>query len=129
MNVAGIIKQKGSEIVTARGDATLSDTAKVLVEHRIGAIVVTDDAGSVEGILSERDIVRAVAEAGADALSDRHDQVADLMARMTEGRFRHVPVVEDDKLVGIVSIGDIVKHRIAETELEVESMRGYIASG
>jgi CBS domain-containing protein len=143
MNVAGILKVKGSDIVTARADHTLLETAQTLAAHRIGALVVTEGDGRVSGIISERDIIRAIAENGAQALKSPvksfmtanvvtcvpEDTVADLMNEMTQGRFRHLPVVEDGRLTGIVSIGDVVKQRIAETELEVEAMRGYIASG
>ncbi len=143
MNVAGILKSKGSEIVTATANETLRDLAGTLAKRKIGAIVVTDASGGVAGIFSERDLVRAIAASGESALNDlvrehmtkdvvtcaRDDTVADLMSKMTEGRFRHLPVVEDGKLIGIISIGDVVKRRIQETELEVEAMRGYIASG
>ncbi len=143
MNVASILKTKGSDIVTATADGTLRDIAATLASHKIGAIVVTDASGSVVGIFSERDLVRAIAATGEGALKERvrdhmtkdvvtcgrEDTVADLMSKMTEGRFRHLPVVEDDALIGIISIGDVVKRRIQETEQEVEAMRGYIASG
>lgn len=143
MNVAGILKVKGSDIITARADHTLLETAQTLAAHRIGALVVTEGDGRVGGIISERDIIRAIAENGVQALQSPvksfmtanvvtcvpEDTVADLMNEMTQGRFRHLPVVEDGRLTGIVSIGDVVKQRIAETELEVEAMRGYIASG
>ena len=143
MNVAGILKSKGSDIVTATPEGSLRDVATTLASHKIGAIVVTDTSGSVVGIFSERDLVRAIAATGEGALNDRirdhmtkevvtcarEDTVADLMTKMTEGRFRHLPVVEDGALIGIISIGDVVKRRIQETEQEVEAMRGYIASG
>lgn len=143
MNVAGILKTKGSDIVTATPDETLRDIAAILASRKIGAIVVTGSTGGVSGIFSERDLVRAIAESGDAALNDkvqdhmttsvvtcvREDTVADLMSKMTEGRFRHLPVVEDGQLIGIISIGDVVKWRIEETEREVEAMRGYIASG
>lgn len=143
MNVAGMLSVKGSDIITARPDQTLRATAAILARHKIGAIVVTDDQDTVCGIFSERDLVRAIAEDGDRAMEEpleaymtrnvitcaKDDTVADLMNRMTEGRFRHLPVVENEKLIGIISIGDVVKQRIAETELEVEAMRGYIASG
>lgn len=143
MNVAGILSVKGSKIVTAEADQTLRKTAAVLASHKIGAIVVTDEQNTVCGIFSERDLVRAIAEDGDRAMEEplqtymtknvvtcaKNDTVAELMTRMTDGRFRHLPVLENDRLVGVISIGDVVKQRIAETELEVEAMRGYIASG
>lgn len=143
MNVAGILKFKGSDIITAAPGQTLREIASTLATNKIGAIVVTDTNGRVAGIISERDLVRAIAESGGAVLNetaDRHmtrevvtcgreDNIAELMAKMTEGRFRHLPVVEDGKLTGIISIGDVVKQRIQETESEVEAMRGYIASG
>lgn len=142
MNVAGILSVKGNKIVTAKPNQTLRDIATVLARNKIGAIVVTDEQDAVCGIFSERDLVRAIAEDGDRAMEEpletymtkdvvtcaKQDTVADLMNRMTEGRFRHLPVLEDGKLIGIISIGDVVKRRIAETELEVEAMRGYIAS-
>ncbi len=143
MNVAGILKLKDGDLITARPSDSLQDTAQTLTSHNIGAIVVTDEKGDLRGIISERDIVRAIAENGPHSLQSDvktfmtanvvtcgpDDTVAELMSRMTEGRFRHLPVVENDALVGIISIGDVVKQRIAESELEVEAMRGYIASG
>lgn len=143
MQVARVLKTKGSRIVTARPDATVAEVARTLKAERIGAIVITDDGGRVVGILSERDIVRALPEHGAGLLDKR---VADLMTRevvscspeddldhirreMTGGRFRHIPVIEDGKLVGIVSIGDIVKNRLEELESERQQLREYISSG
>lgn len=143
MNVAGILKSKGSEIVTAGPQETLREVAGTLASRKIGAIVVTEASGAVAGIFSERDLVGAIAATGESALNDkvrdhmtkdvvtcmRDESVADLMVKMTDGRFRHLPVVEDGALIGIISIGDVVKRRIQETEQEVEAMRGYIASG
>jgi len=143
MNVAGILSVKGTDIVTAKPGQTLREIAAVLARHKIGAIVVTDEQQAVCGIFSERDLVRAIAEDGDRAMEEplqtymtrdvvtcaKEDTVAELMTRMTDGRFRHLPVLENDRLIGIISIGDVVKRRIAETELEVEAMKGYIASG
>ncbi|HEX4080494.1 MAG TPA: CBS domain-containing protein [Rhizomicrobium sp.] len=141
MLVRQILREKGRDVVTIGGDATLSEAARLLARRRIGALVVGDGDGGVAGILSERDIVRAVAENSVGALGqtvDRHmtrivltcsesDTVDELMETMTHGRFRHIPVVEDERLCGIVSIGDVVKTRIAETVREAESLREYIA--
>lgn len=143
MNVAGMLKSKGSEIVTANRSQTLHEIASTLAARKIGAILVTDPAGALIGIFSERDLVRAIAVNGAGALNEAigaymtkdvitcamEDTVVDLMAKMTEGRFRHLPVVKDGRLCGVISIGDVVKRRIEETEHEVEAMRDYIASG
>lgn len=143
MNVAAILKAKGRNVVTARPDTTLEEIARRLAEKRIGALVVVGAAGRIEGIVSERDIIRVVAERGAGVLAEpvsltmtRHVQVCDvadtldeLMAKMTAGRFRHLPVVEDGALAGIVSIGDVVKHHIAEVEMEASALRGYIVAG
>ena len=143
MNVAGILREKGEDIVTVNPDDSLRETVQTLASQNIGAAVVTDERDRVCGIISERDIVRAIAENGDRALEaavktfmtknvvtcSKQDTVAELMTRMTEGRFRHLPVLEGERLVGIISIGDVVKQRIAEQEMEVEAMRGYIASG
>jgi CBS domain-containing protein len=143
MNVAAILKAKGRNVVTAPPDTTLAEIARRLAQRRIGAIVVIGAGGRIEGIVSERDIIRVIAERGASALGEpvsdtmtRHVQVCDvadtldeLMAKMTTGRFRHLPVVDDGALAGIVSIGDVVKHHIAEVEMEASALRGYIVAG
>lgn len=143
MRVSGVLKSKGSRVVTTRPEATVGEVARTLKAERIGAIVVADESGGVVGILSERDIVRALPEHGAGLLDK---PVGELMTRevvtctpeddldhirreMTGGRFRHVPVVEDGALVGIISIGDVVKNRLEELESEREQLREYIASG
>lgn len=144
MQVRHILRDKGREVVTIGSDATLSEAARLLARRRIGAVVVSDGDGGVAGILSERDIVRALAEHSVAALGQnvaRHmtraisvcsetDTVDELMESMTHGRFRHLPVLDDgDRLCGIVSIGDVVKSRIAETVREAESLREYIVAG
>lgn len=143
MNVASILKVKGRAVTTARPNATLLDVAKKLGPKKIGAVVVVGDNGNVAGIISERDIIRAVSEHGATALSmmvsdvmTRHviscgetSELDELMEMMTKGRFRHLPVIEDDALVGIISIGDVVRHHVAEVEMEVSAMRNYLATG
>jgi CBS domain-containing protein len=143
MLVKQILLEKGRDVVTVPGSATLSEAARVLAGRRIGALVVQDGDNSVAGILSERDIVSALASHSVNALGHsvatymtkqvttcrESDTVEDLMELMTRRRFRHVPVVEAGRLAGIVSIGDVVKSRIAETELEAQSLRGYIAAG
>jgi len=143
MLVKQILGEKGREVVTVSSDATLSEAARLLAQRRIGAVVVRDGRDGVAGILSERDIICALAEQSVNALAQsvaqhmtrkvttcrESDAIDDLMELMTRKRFRHVPVMENGKLAGIVSIGDIVKSRIAETVAEAESLRGYIAAG
>jgi CBS domain-containing protein len=142
MNVATILKAKGYNVVTASPGMTLAEAARLLSEKRIGALVIMQGRQML-GILSERDIVKTVAYAGAEALErsvrdvmtsrvvtcSLNDSVDELMDEMTDRRFRHMPVVEDGELVGIVSIGDVVKHRIAETIMESEALRFYIVHG
>jgi CBS domain-containing protein len=143
MNVNAILKLKGRAVSTARPDASLLDIVQKLGAKKIGAIVVVGDNGNVAGIISERDVIRAVAEHGTAALSlnvsefmtrsvvSCHETSAidELMEMMTKGRFRHLPVIEEGALVGIVSIGDVVKHHLAEVEMEVSAMRNYLATG
>ncbi|MDO9125254.1 CBS domain-containing protein [Parvibaculum sp.] len=142
MNVAAILKAKGSDVVTVSPTATLGEIAVLLSERRIGAVVVMQDR-KVLGIVSERDVVKAIARNGAQSLNapvrdvmtarvvtcGLNDSIDELMDSMTMGRFRHLPVIEGGELAGIVSIGDVVKHRIAETVMETEALRLYIANG
>lgn len=143
MNVATILKDKGRMIVSVKPETTLLEAAQTLAAHRIGAAVVMGRSGKLEGIVSERDIVRAIAGSGAQSLDKplselmtrdvrtcrESDTVDHVMQVMTHGRFRHLPVSVDGELKGLVSIGDVVKLKIAETELEVASMREYIKAG
>ena len=140
MNVETILSVKGSEVITIGPTATLEEAIAVLGKHRIGAVVVLGADQRVIGILSERDIVRAFSERSAGALKEplaqtmtrivvtccESDTVSEIMERMTRGRFRHIPVVEQDRLVGIISIGDVVKQRLGEMERESEALRDYI---
>ena len=142
MNVAAILKAKGTEVVTIDPAATLAAVTTLLSERRIGAVVVMQDR-KVFGIVSERDVIKAIARIGASALATPvreamtsrivtcglNDSIDELMDSMTAGRFRHLPVIEDGELVGLVSIGDVVKHRIAETVMETEALKLYIANG
>ena len=142
MTVARILSGKGRDVITTQPHRTLREAAQILADKGIGAIVVTSADGSVLGILSERDIVRAIGRAGADGLQDpvsRHmtarvvtateeASVLSLMGQMTEGRFRHVPIVRMGKLTGLISIGDVVKYRIAEIETEHRAMQDYITT-
>jgi CBS domain-containing protein len=140
MTVKAILSRKGNNVITIEPTVTLSAAINMLAEHRIGAVVVAGADKQVAGILSERDIVRALAQRGPGALEDavgqvmtrkvvtctESDTVAALMERMTQGKFRHLPVVERGKLVGLVSIGDVVKHRLGEMEHESNALREYI---
>jgi len=143
MQVKQILREKGSDVISIASDATLSEAARLLARKRIGAVIVRDAKGDLAGILSERDVVRAVATDSVSALArpvgvymtravatcGDCDTVDELMEMMTHGRFRHVPVLdESDQLIGIVSIGDVVKTRIEETVREAASLREYIAA-
>jgi CBS domain-containing protein len=142
MTVKAILSGKGRDVVTIEPSATLEAAITTFAEHRIGAVVVLGADRRIIGILSERDVVRTFAEVGADALTKRLAQVmtrevatcgeadtaVSIMERMTTGRIRHIPVVERDRLVGIVSIGDIVKHRLWVMEQESAALRDYIQS-
>jgi CBS domain-containing protein len=142
MTVQAILSRKGRDVVTIEPTATLQAAIAALAEHRIGAVVVLGPDRRVIGLLSERDAVRAFAKFGADALTKRlaevmtrevatcgeGDSALSIMDRMTTGKFRHIPVIERDQLVGIVSIGDIVKHRLCEMEQESAAMHDYIQS-
>jgi len=144
MNVKSILASKkatlGGDIICIELSADLKAAAQLLSTHRIGAVLIRGAGGRLAGILSERDIVRAVSELGASALTlpvsqvmtrnvatcAEEDSVANIMEWMTAGKFRHMPVVSKGELVGLVSIGDVVKHRVGEIEQESEAMRGYI---
>ena len=141
MNVHTILRDKGKSVVTIHPDATVERAVAVLRLRGIGALVVSDDGENVVGIVSERDIVEALGRHGSDLLAvsvaevmtspvvtcDPGDSVAEMMAEMTNRRIRHFPVVEGGRLVGIVSIGDLVKSRLDEIEYEAHSMRSFIA--
>lgn len=143
MYVQSILDRKGAEVVTTRAEESIAATARLLTQYRIGAVLVLDDAGQVAGVISERDIVSGLAKHGVgvgamtvadlmtrDVLRCRPtDTIEDIMGIMTARRVRHLPVVEDDRLVGIVSIGDIVKRRLDETASEMDSLRQYVLAG
>jgi len=140
MNVKAILAAKGGSIISIEPTADLAEAAKLLSAHRIGAVLIQGAGGRLAGILSERDIVRALSEHGTAALAltvgqvmtrnvatcGEDDTVASIMERMTAGKFRHMPVVTKDRLVGLISIGDVVKQRVEEIERESEAMRDYI---
>jgi CBS domain-containing protein len=142
MSVGKILATKGRAVVTAAASQTLHEASRLLSEHHIGAVVVTGAGGSVAGILSERDIVKAIGAGGAGALEDTigahmtrkvitcvaASPIHTVMEMMTEGKFRHLPVLADGRLDGMISIGDVVKHRLAELEHESRSLRDYITA-
>ncbi|MEH6950836.1 CBS domain-containing protein [Nitrobacter sp. NHB1] len=139
MTVCAILSAKGHQVVSVEPDVKLAAAVKLLSERRIGSVLVMSGT-RIDGILSERDVVRALDERGAGALDEPvsaamtrkvvscrlSDTVSHLMEIMTSERFRHLPVVEDDRLVGLVSIGDVVKLRVQEYEAEQEALRDYI---
>src|SRR5689334_21499779 len=142
MTVKALLSRKGRDVVTIAPSASLFQAAKLLAERRIGAIVVTGADHRVAGILSERDIVRTIGQRGGSALDENvaalmtrkvttcneADTVVAIMERMTAGKFRHVPVVELGRLIGVISIGDVVKHRVEEIEGDTNALREYIAT-
>ena len=143
MQVRHILYGKGRDVVAITEGASIADAARLLTDRRIGALVVKDGDGRLTGIISERDLVRAIARAGASALAEsvadhmtpepetcvETDTVESVMETMTRGRFRHVPVLDDGLgLCGMVSIGDVVKSRIAETVSEAAALRDYISA-
>jgi CBS domain-containing protein len=147
MNVKAILAAKvsgalGGDIISIEPTADLTAAAKLLGANRIGAVLIRGAGGRLAGILSERDIVRAISEQGAGALKlpvgqvmtrdvetcSEDDSIASIMERMTAGKFRHMPVMAKGKLVGLISIGDVVKYRVGEIEQESEAMRDYIRS-
>ena len=142
MNVRQLLAGKSGDIAAIGPDTPVSEAVTTLKEANVGALVVTDKGNRLVGILSERDIVRSLADDGAGLMNKTakdlmtsnvvtckpDDRVDALMRQMTDGRFRHLPVVDDGKLVGIVSIGDVVKNRLDELEAEASQLRAYITS-
>ena len=143
MNVAAILKLKGRTVVTTTADKSMLEVAKLLAQHGIGCIVIEGDDGKVAGIVSERDLMRAIGQSGAKALKEpvsvymtkrvvtarEADTIDRLMSEMTVHRFRHMPVVEKGRLIGLVSIGDLVKLHVTDAEFEAAAMRQYITTG
>lgn len=142
MTIAAILAAKGSEVVMVSDTMVIRDVIALLHARRIGAVLVTDPAADVVGVLSERDIIHGLADRGPDLLDQTArtimtspvvtcrptDSVAEVMTLITQRRFRHVPVVEEGKLLGIVSIGDLVKRRIEDVEQEAAALKSYIAT-
>jgi CBS domain-containing protein len=143
VRVRGILDGKGTTVATVATSATLLDVARALTDQSIGALIVSDDGETIAGIVSERDVARAVALTGGDALElpvtaamtrdvrtcREEDSVDSLMETMTNERIRHLPVTVEGRLVGIVSIGDVVKHRLAELQNESQVLHDYLYSG
>lgn len=143
MFVSDILAQKGTSVFSVTPAASVAEVSQQLSARRIGSVLVIDADGSVHGIVSERDVVRALASAGAAALGlevsrimtrevvtcDPDDAIEDVMQAMTSGRFRHVPVVRHGDLLGLVSIGDVVKARLTEARHETEALKAYIVAG
>ena len=142
MRISDLLRQKGDLVVSVRPDQTVTELIDLLARHGVGALVVSAEGGSVEGIASERDVVRHLQQRGPSLLQAPVSEIMtsqvrtcppdttvhELMRVMTEGRFRHVPVIDDGRLVGIVSIGDVVKYRIDELEVERDQLTAYITS-
>jgi len=141
MIVQQILKSKGSDkVITVTPETKVSDAAQLLAKHRIGGVIVSVDGTTADGILSERDIVRGLATAGTGCLNDKvselmtpdpvcctkQDSADMVLARMTDGRFRHMPVVDEDTLVGIVTIGDVVKARLQELSMEKAALESMV---
>lgn len=142
MLVSQILKSKASDrVLTIRPDATVAEATRILSECRIGSLVVSSDGRHAEGIISERDIVREIGKRGVGCFEERvsemmtrevstctrADQAVDVLTRMTEGRFRHLPVVENGEMIGLISIGDVVKARLSELSMEKDALEGMIA--
>ncbi len=142
MTVGRILAEKGREVFTTQPHRTLKEVVELLAAKGVGAVVVSDASMSVLGILSERDVVRVIARDGAAALNapvsnhmtpkvttvTRDDTIDHVMETMTAGRFRHLPVVEDGRLIGIVSIGDVVKRHVSAIDSERQALREYIST-
>ena len=141
MQVHHILKNKADDgVVTVAPGTSVADAASILAERRIGTVVISKDGVEALGILSERDIVRELSKSGASCLSEpvdsymttdlvtctRKDDADAVLAKMTEGRFRHMPVVEDNKMVGLITIGDVVKARLSELAMEKSALEGMI---
>lgn len=143
MTVAAILKDKKPGVIAAKPGDSIEQVCQLLADKGIGAVLVLKPDGGIAGILSERDIVRGLSMIGTDLLQQSadsimtknvmvcssHDTIEDVMHLMTKRRIRHLPVVDDGRLIGMISIGDVVKRRIAQTEMEAEALKQYIATG
>ena len=143
MNVAGILKTKGADVITAVPSDSIADISNILGENKIGAVLIVDRSGNLRGVVSERDIVRGLSDCGSDCLAQTAEDlmtsdlittkpsetIDNVMSLMTDKRIRHLPVLDDGRLTGFISIGDVVKSRMDEVEREAAAMRDYIATG
>ena len=143
MTVAAILKDKGTDLVTSDPEARLMDIITLLNAQKIGSVLIIDDNGDLVGIISERDIIKRIARDGSDVLHkavgicmtcmvqtcQKTDSLDHILNSMTQNRFRHLPVVEEKRLIGMVSIGDVVKFKLAEKEMETLALKQYIATG
>ncbi len=141
MKVQAMLALKGDRVLTVPGDATIKAAVEILKSEKVGALVVSDDGAKVQGILSERDVVRGLVGHGASMLDMRvadfmttnvktcglGDNIQDIMSQMTRSRIRHLPAVENGALRGMISIGDVVKNRLEELETEANALRDYVA--
>jgi len=141
MHIAAVLKRKGSDVISIGPDSTIAEAVSLLTRKGIGAVLVLNSTGGIQGILSERDVVTGLSRQGADVLDQRvdalmtrdvewcspHDTIAEVMTVMTERRSRHLAVIESGKLVGLISIGDVVKQRLMDANLEVETLRDYVS--
>lgn len=141
MRIQDVLRSKGDAVYTIRPDSSVADLLESLASHNVGALVVSADGSTVDGIVSERDVVRRMHDRGVSVLDEpvsaimtstvttctEQDTVEDLMRLMTDHRIRHIPVLRDGALVGVISIGDVVKNRIGELEHERTNLIGYIA--
>ncbi len=142
MSVKSILAEKGGEILTVGPEASVEEAVALLAKYRIGALVVTNGAGVIRGIISERDVIRHIAEDGVGVLKQKvatvmtanvkvcyeSHHINEVMEMMTKGRFRHLPVEREGKLIGVISIGDVVKRKIEEAEREAHEILNYIAT-
>jgi CBS domain-containing protein len=143
MTIPAILKNKGAEVISVEAGTSLRDALQVMDKHQIGALIVQSDEARLQGIFTERDFMRAVAHGDAKVFGDPVSQhmserpkgvtldtsIQEAMEIMTEMRFRHMPVIKDDSLCGIISLGDLVSYRINETEREAQALKEYITSG
>ena len=143
MSVAQILKGKGNKVFSVNESQSVLTALQIMVEYKIGVVLVKDESGGLAGVASERDVARNLPERGGALLEDKvstimtrdlitcktSDTIRDIMALMTSNKIRHLPVIDDGDLLGLISIGDVVKQRIAETELEAESLKDYITVG
>ena len=140
MRISDLLRRKGNLVVSVKPEQSVTELLELLAQHNVGALIVSSDGATLDGIVSERDVVRRLQKLGPELLNSPvrdimtaqvhtcppETDLEELMRVMTQGRFRHVPVVDGDRLIGIVSIGDVVKHRIDELQTERDQLTAYI---